>query len=706
MLFLVWLFVFFGLGGAAYLLSRVPLPAAQAQTQTTFIYAADGTTQLATISSGQNRVSVHLSQVPQVAIDAVIATEDHAYYQHGGVDPIGVVRATISDFRGNGNLQGGSTITQQYVKQAYLGSQRTLVRKVKEAALAIRLQRVLTKDQILERYLNTIYWGRGAYGIQAASQAYFQENVDQLTLPQAALLASLIRGPELADPVRAPDVAQGRRAETLASMVRYHKITQAQADDANAAPLPTTLPNATARLTTQTVDDHHLQYYLDYVEQQLQSKYPAGLGLRVTTTIDLKMQDQAYNAIYVGSGSLSNPQLPSGALVAVDNNGYVRAMVGGRNYADSQVNLAVGRAGGGSGRQPGSTFKAFLLAETLKEGYSVRSTFPGPPTVLLKGQGDNGTDYPVSNFLTEDGGPSVNLIDATAHSINTVYAQLETAIGTDKLLAMAKSMGLDPADVGLAKNPSLVLGTAQVSVLEMAAAYSTFARGGTFLSPQVITRVTTADGTPLPWGAPAPKPILTKAQNDILDYCLQQVVLKGTGTAANFGTAIAGKTGTTSDSTDAWFIGFTPRLTAAVWMGYRDGSKPMMNLFGAPGGAQGGGEPAALWRRFMTAVTANGSNTNYTGTFTPVTSFPGALIGSPSNLVSFPKGLGTATTITTAPRAAVSTGPSFVPAPVTTLPSGHPIPTTLPRAPPSTLPTTTTKPTIKPIAITTTTKPH
>jgi penicillin-binding protein 1A len=265
-----------------------------------------------------------------------------------------------------------------------------------------------------------------------------------------------------------------------------------------------------------------------------------------------------------------------------------------------------------------------------------------------------------------------------------VYAQLEEAIGTDKLLAMAKSLGLDPTDVGLAKNPSLVLGTAQVSVLEMAAAYATFARGGTFLAPQVITKVTTADGTVLPWAAPAPKPILTKAQNDILDYCLQQVVLKGTGTGANFGTVVAGKTGTTSDFNDAWFIGFTPRLTAAVWMGYRDGSKPMINLFGASGGAQGGGEPAALWRRFMTAVTANGSNPAYTGSFDPVTTFPGALIGSPSNLVSFPKGLGVATTTTTVPRTFIAAGPP------TTLPAGRPT-TTLPHfIPPTTLPTTVT----------------
>jgi penicillin-binding protein 1A len=694
MLFLVWLFVFFGVGGAAFLLSRVPLPAAQPQTQTTFIYSANGT-QLASINSGENRVAVHLNQVPQVAIDAVLSSEDHNYYQHGGVDPIGVLRAFVSDIRGHGSLQGGSTITQQYVKQAYLGSQRTLVRKIKEAALAIRLQRKLSKDEILERYLNTIYWGRGAYGIQAAAEIYFQEPVEKLTLPQAALLAGLIRGPELADPFRAPVTAQGRRFETLKSMVRDHKITQAMADEAAATPLPTVVPNP-AKVQSDLLEQHHAQYYMDYVQQQLQAHYQVGLGLRVTTTLDLGMQDQAYNAVYGGSG-LSYKGDPAGALVAIDNNGNIRAMVGGKNYSDSQVNLATGTAGGGSGRQPGSTFKPFLLAETIKEGFSVRSTFPAPPQVVLKGQGDKGADYPVNNFQSEDGGPSVSLIDATAHSLNTVYAQLEMAIGPDKLLAMATQLGLDPADVGLAKNPSLVLGTAQVSVLEMAAAYSTFARGGVYLTPQVITKVTTADGTALPLPTAAPKQILTKQQNDILNYCLQQVVQKGTGIAANFGTPVAGKTGTTNDSTDAWFIGYTPRLTAAVWMGYRDGSKPMIGLGGSAGGAQGGGIPASLWRRFMSAVTANGSNPAYTGSFAPVTSFPGSLIGSPSNLISFPKGTGTATTTTVARSLT-----TLVPGPGTTLPSSRPT-TTLPRGGTTTLPITNTT---RPRSTSTTVKRH
>jgi membrane peptidoglycan carboxypeptidase len=226
-----------------------------------------------------------------------------------------------------------------------------------------------------------------------------------------------------------------------------------------------------------------------------------------------------------------------------------------------------------------------------------------------------------------------------------------------------------------------------VSVLEMAAAYSTFARGGSYLTPQVITKVTTADGTVLPWAASVPKPILTKAQNDILTYCLQQVVQMGTGVGANFATDIAGKTGTTNDSTDAWFIGYTPKLTAAVWMGYRDGSKSMTGLGGTPGGAQGGGIPATLWRHFMTAVTGDGSNAAYTGSFNPVTTFPGALIASPTNLVSFPKGLGTVTTTTVAvPK---TTPTTVAAAPPTTAPEARPTTTVVPQ-PTTTKPTTNT----------------
>ncbi len=691
-LFLVWLFMFFAIAGAAFLLSRVPLPASASPPQTTFIYDTTGK-QLAALDSGQNRVSVHLSQVPPVVINAVLSTEDHNFYHHGGVDPLGVVRAFFADLRGRGNLQGGSTITEQYVKVVYTGRQRTFIRKIKDAALAIRLERKLTKNQILERYLNTIYWGRGAYGIQAAARAYFGVDVGQLDLAQAALLAGLIRSPgSLNLASHNQTIATQRRSLTLKAMVRDHHITEGERIQAEEASLGVQ-PAKDAQLTVAD-SAHGTQYFIDYVRQTLTQHFHGSDvvlkgGLRVTTTLDLPMQDRAYDAVY-GKGGLRDGE-PAGALVAVDNQGHVRAMVGGKDHAASQVNLAAGAGGGGTGRQPGSTFKPFLLAETVKEGYSVESTFPAPAKVVLRGQGKNGQDYEVNNFNNEDGGASVNLIDATAHSLNTVYAQLEAAIGPDKLATVARQMGITSP---LAPNASLVLGTSEVSVLDMAGAYSTFADGGTHIEPQVIAKLTTADGTPLPWPAPKVTPVLTTAQNSVVTYCLQQVVLRGTGTAAAFGSPVAGKTGTTSNFTDAWFIGFTPKLTAAIWLGYPQGSVSMTELRGVSGGVDGGSIPAQLFSHFMAETTKDGS---YTGSFAPVYRFPGTTLTPPSTGISYPVGTGSTTTTsssTTTTSSSTTTTTlqhptSSQPSPSTT-PSSTP-PTTPPTSPPSTT-TSSTRP--------------
>jgi membrane peptidoglycan carboxypeptidase len=290
---LAWLFIFAGIAGSAYLLTRVPLPAvATPLQQTTFIYDANGK-QLAALNAGQNRVLVHLNEVPPVVINAVLSAEDHNFYHHGAVDVLGVVRAAIADIRGRSNLQGASTITQQYVKLTYTGRQRTLLRKIKEAALAVKLERKFSKDEILERYLNTIYWGRGAYGIQAAAQAYFQKDVGQLNLPEAALLASLIRSPESLNLASPHDqaIAQARRAATLKAMVRDHHITDAEQAQADQEPLGT-IPANSAQLTVAD-SEHGTEYFVDVVRQQLIRQYtePVVLrqGLRVTTTLDPTM---------------------------------------------------------------------------------------------------------------------------------------------------------------------------------------------------------------------------------------------------------------------------------------------------------------------------------------------------------------------------------------------------------------------------------
>jgi penicillin-binding protein 1A len=686
-LFLIWLFLFAGVAGGAYLLTRVRLPAAGAPLQqTTFIYDANGK-QLAALDAGQNRVLVHLSDVPPVVINAVLSTEDRNFYHHGAVDVLGVIRAAVADIRGQGSLQGASTITQQYVKLAYTRGQRTLLRKIKEAALAIQLERKLSKNQILERYLNTIYWGRGAYGIQAAAQAYFQKNVGELSLPQAALLASLIRSPESLDFASPHDqaIARLRRADTLKGMVRDHHITAGEAASANEAPLGV-IPANSAQLTVADAE-HGTQYFVDAVKQQLIQHYGEQVvlnrGLRVSTTLDPAMQDRAYNAVYADPGGLK-PGEPAGALVAIDTQGQVKAMVGGRDYQQSKVNLAMGAQGGGTGRQAGSTFKPFLLAETLKEGYSVESTFPAPAKIVLRSQGANGQDYPVNNFQNENGGPSVGIVQATAESLNTVYAQLEMAIGPDKLSKMATQLGVT---TNLPANASLVLGTSEVSVLDMASAYSTFADEGTHVEPQFITKVTTADGTPLQWNRVPPRPVLTRNEADLVNYCLQEVVLYGTGTGAEFGKSFAGKTGTTTGYSDAWFIGYTPKLTAAVWMGYPQSATAMMNLRGVSGGVDGGSIPASIFRRFMAAVTKNG---DFTGSFDTNFSFGGKIIGPPTSGIYYPLGTGATTTIpTTSTTSTTSTTVSHVPV---TPPRSVPVATLPPAATPASKPSTTVTP--------------
>jgi penicillin-binding protein 1A len=686
-LFLLGLLSFATLAGVAFVISRVPLPEADPPVETTFLYDANGT-QLAELSGGENRTSVPLTQVSPHLVDAVLASEDRDFFRHPGVNFGAIARAALSDLRGH-QLQGGSTITQQYVKQVYLGSERTISRKIKEATLAIKLERKLSKQEILERYLNRIYFGRGAHGVEAASAAYFGKDVHDLDVAESAYLAGLIRAPELADATTQPEEADHRRDLVLRALRNEHKITESERASLAARPVASYVRPRTDVVHDRITDpDSGTQYFVEYVRRQLADRFGDaavnGGGLRVYTSLDLGLQRAAHDAVY--TDVLNRDGDPSGALVSVDAAGYVRAMVGGRDWdakdSYARVNFAVGRDGGGTGRQAGSSFKPFVLAAAVADGFTVESAFPAPAKIVFP-RANNGKDYTVRNYENESF-PRLNLVDATAHSVNTVYAQLIDAIGAERVVSFAPRLGITSE---LSPVLSLALGTPSVSVLEMADAYLTFATRGMHVAPQVVVKVTDARGNLL-W---RPKVVtaraMTERESDVVTYALRQVVDHGTGTAAAIdGVAVAGKTGTTQSYGDAWFVGYTPGMSTAVWVGYPDGQDhELRNVHGI--NVTGGTLPADIWHRFMSVATRDA---RYRGSFHDPGRFTGKLVPESGRAT-----VGASTT-TTAPPSSTSTSttttststPGATSTSSTTRPDGSTT-TTVTTAPPSSTTTST-----------------
>ena len=629
-LFLSGLVLVGGMGGLASIAFNIPLPPQESLLQTTFLCAADvkeacgPDNAIATFSALEDRINVPLEELPEVLVQAVLATEDRSFYGHGGVDPAGIARALYQDLRGTAARQGGSTITQQYVKKAYLSSERTISRKIKEAVLAVKLEQQLEKDEILERYLNAIYFGRGAYGVGAASRAYFGTDVRDIGLREASYLAGLIRSPGSADAADDPEEATRRRGTVLTAMVEEGYVSQSTADAVDAGGWDYVIPRRDRR-ELQLRDDWQgigAEYFIEAVRIEVAESYGEdtlyGGGLRIYTTIDHAMQKAAWEAV---TSTLNQPDDPSAALVAVDEFGRVTAMVGGRDIETDKVNLALGKRGGGSGRQAGSAFKPFVLAEAIQQGISLNSKFEAPGQIVLP-KANAGADWKVRNYSKTEQGV-LDLVDATRVSSNTAYAQLMLEVGPSSVVDLVEQLGVRTE---LPEVNSLVLGTGEVSVLDMATGFSTFANRGVHNESTLIQQIDQVNDSgdrvsAVKQFAPSADRVLSELEADLVTHCLRAVVQAGTGRAADIGKPAAGKTGTTQSNRDAWFVGYTPNLTAAVWMGYpgAPGEEPrfMDQVHGRE--VTGGSFPAEIWAKFMREATRDHPATP----FTAPSSFPG-----------------------------------------------------------------------------------
>ena len=545
---------------------------------------------LAVLRGSEARTLVDYEDIADPMRHAIVAIEDRRFWEHDGIDLRGIGRALIADIRQQKVVEGGSTITQQFVKNALDRDQKTIGRKVREAALAWQLERPggWSKQKILQEYLNTIYFGNGAYGVQQAALTYFHHGATDLTIAESALLAGIPADPGRYDPVANPDAAKARRRTVLRAMLEESKITPAQYVQANETDLPepedVRLPGT----------EGPAQHFVNYVKQQLIDEYGSaevfGGGLRVHTTIDLELQEAARRAI---SKWLTDPEGPSAALVAIDpRNGAVKAMVGGNNYRTSQFNLAVQGV-----RQPGSSFKPFVLATALRQGISPATRFESRPQAINLGD----KDWVVGNYDDSYLG-SIDLETATIESDNAVYAQLTQLVGSKNVAATAKRLGIRSKLDGYY---AIGLGAEAVTPLELARAYATLAHGGRRVDgamlgnrPRVIVKVQERDRTR--FNAPTDDfDALSSTQAGMINAMLQKAVQFGTGKRAYLpDRPVAGKTGTTENYGDAWFVGHTPQLAVAVWVGYPTTLKPMLTEFrGEP--VTGGSFPALIWKSFI-----------------------------------------------------------------------------------------------------------
>ncbi|HVF33365.1 MAG TPA: transglycosylase domain-containing protein [Acidimicrobiales bacterium] len=617
------------------------------------VYDQNGT-EIGQFREFEQSIPVLPTDIPLHLKQAVIAQEDRNFYQHGGVDVRGTMRALYTDVRGGTVSQGGSTITQQYVKNTYVGKERTLSRKVREAVVASQLDRQVDKDEILFKYLDTVSLGEGAYGVGAASETYFRKRVNDLTLSEAATLAGMIPAPSRYSARDFPSAAENKRRLVLASMLSEGYITQPQHDEAaaqgiivEAGPRPGPEVPHTFVYQAQSPPTAY-PYFLDYVEKYLKGKYGAEKvdtgGLRIQTTLDPRVQAEAERSVaeaIKGAGPATitrgerqgQPTPLEMSLVAVEpQTGFVKAFIGGRDFnapdPGAKVNLGLGGCyrppdgvpveveatcwplavegqypqSGGTGRQPGSSFKPFVLAAAFEKGVLPSKVYPAPNSYRIPDcRPTPNFDCTIGNYEGASFGSS-DLRKATHSSINTVYAQLVRDVGCKETGEMAKKLGVTSAWYSPQVHTcsgSYALGTLDVSPLEMASAYAVFANRGLRQDSTPIVRVEDRDGTVLEDNRrrEATRVIDEVVADNVTDI-MKGVITGGTGKNANIGRPAAGKTGTSQASRNSWFVGYTPTLSTAIWVGYRDEPIPMRSVRGcAP--MTGGCLPAKTWKAFM-----------------------------------------------------------------------------------------------------------
>ena len=546
---------------------------------------------ITTLHSDQNRLPIDINKVPKNLQNAFIAAEDNRFYDHIGVDPIGILRAVVTNLTNRGIAQGGSTITQQLAKNAFLSQDQTLKRKIQEAILALELERKYSKKEILEMYMNQIYFGRGAYGIQTAAHTYFGKDVGDLTLAECAMIAGLPKSPNYYS--SSVNEATARKNVVVGQMEKYGYITPSQAEEAKKSSL-----DIKQKSTSNTTDE--TAYFIDYVTQEIAQKYGDDAlykdGLKIYTTLDTDKQHAAVQAMrhlpetHTDDQGLTQPQ---GAIISIDpKTGHILAMVGGRGQDSfNRASMAV--------RQPGSAFKPFVYMTAMEHDMT-------PDTIMEDKKVEYGGWSPHNADNSYQG--RMPLWKALALSVNTVAVQLADKVGPSNVIANAKKLGIttlvedgSPNDDNLA---SAALGglTKGVTPLEMAAAYGAFANKGVYIKPTAIVKILDRNGNVLEDNSSDVQKTQVMSEKTAYEMTsmLEGVIAIGTGTAASIGRPAAGKTGTTDDNHDAWFIGYTPDIVTAVWVGDDTGSQSLGEIYG-------GTVPAQIWHDYMASAVSGTS---------------------------------------------------------------------------------------------------